>query len=45
MRIPFGDLVSGDYAIRVVAANTPFPPQGYALCVVGELSAPLTATA
>jgi subtilisin family serine protease len=35
----------GDYAIRVVAANTPFPPQGYALCVVGELAAPLTATA
>ena len=35
----------GDYAIRVVAANTPFPPQGYALCVVGELATPLTATA
>jgi len=28
---------SGDYLIRVLAQNTPFPPQGYALCICGEL--------
>jgi serine protease AprX len=32
---------AGEYSIRVLAANTPFPPQGYALCVVGELAGPL----
>jgi subtilisin family serine protease len=32
-----GQLRSGRYAIRVIAANTSFPPQGYALVVVGDL--------
>lgn len=27
----------GEYCIRVLAQNTPFPPQGYALCIVGEI--------
>jgi serine protease AprX len=28
----------GDYTLNVIAENTPKPPQGYALCVVGELT-------
>ncbi len=27
----------GPYRIDIAATNTPFPPQGYAVCVVGEL--------
>ena len=29
----------GEYRIRVIAENTPFPPQGYAVCVAGDLEA------
>jgi len=36
---------AGDYRIRVVARNTLFPPQGYALVVCGELTGPLTVAA
>jgi serine protease AprX len=32
---------AGEYRIRVIAQNTPFPPQGYALCVCGELDSEL----
>lgn len=31
----------GEYCIKVLAENTPFPPQGYALCVVGEIEGEL----
>lgn len=31
----------GKYRIRVIAQNTPFPPQGYAVCVAGQLSSGL----
>jgi hypothetical protein len=31
------DPPAGAYTVRVLARNTLFPPQGYALCVVGEL--------
>jgi subtilisin family serine protease len=31
----------GEYRVRVIAENTPFPPQGYALCVCGELASGL----
>jgi subtilisin family serine protease len=31
----------GKYRVKVVAQDTPTPPQGYALCVVGELDDPL----
>jgi serine protease AprX len=31
----------GDYRIGVLAETTPFPPQGYALCVCGELESEL----
>jgi hypothetical protein len=31
----------GVYSIMVLALNTPFPAQGYALCVYGELSSAL----
>ena len=34
-------LPAGTYRIRVIAQNTPFPPQGYALCVCGELDSDL----
>jgi hypothetical protein len=27
----------GGYQVRVVAQNTPVPPQGYALCALGDL--------
>ena len=27
----------GEYRIRVIAENTPFPPQGFAVCVTGDL--------
>jgi serine protease AprX len=33
--------VAATYRIRVWAENTAFPPQGYALCVVGDLGGPL----
>jgi serine protease AprX len=33
----------GEYCIKVLAENTPFPPQGYALCVVGEIEGELRA--
>jgi serine protease AprX len=36
---------AGDYRIRVVARNTLFPPQGYALVVCGELTGSLTVAA
>ncbi|MEA2843977.1 MAG: serine protease AprX, partial [Actinomycetota bacterium] len=29
---------SGEYRIRVIAENTPFPPQGFAVCVTGDLA-------
>jgi subtilisin family serine protease len=29
----------GEYRIRVIAENTPFPPQGFAVCVAGDLDA------
>jgi serine protease AprX len=32
----------GDYVLNVIAENTPKPPQGYALCVVGGLTGALT---
>ncbi len=28
----------GEYRIRVIAENTPFPPQGFAVCVTGDLA-------
>jgi subtilisin family serine protease len=33
---------AGDYTIAVIAENTPKPPQGYALCVVGGLTGALS---
>jgi subtilisin family serine protease len=33
----------GPYRIDVAATNTPFPPQAYALCVVGEVESELEA--
>jgi serine protease AprX len=36
---------AGQYTIDVIPENTPKPPQGYALCVVGELASPLEALA
>jgi serine protease AprX len=33
---------AGDYTINVIAENTPKPPQGYALCVVGGLTGALS---
>jgi serine protease AprX len=33
---------AGDYVVGVIAENTPKPPQGYALCVVGGLTGALT---
>jgi serine protease AprX len=35
--------VAGEYQLSVIAENTPKPPQGYAICVVGELEGPLSA--
>ncbi|HEX2195937.1 MAG TPA: S8 family serine peptidase [Actinomycetota bacterium] len=35
----------GEYDISVLAQNTPFAPQGYALCVVGEIDGDLKAVA
>jgi hypothetical protein len=32
----------GAYTLNVIAENTPKPPQGYALCVVGELEGGLS---
>lgn len=32
---------AGEYMLSVIAENTPKPPQGYALCVVGELESGL----
>jgi serine protease AprX len=37
-QVCIGKVKPGDYLIRVIAQNTPFPPQGYALCVCGELN-------
>ena len=34
----------GTYRITIFAQDTPEPPQGYALCVVGDLSEPLAMT-
>ena len=31
----------GEYQLNVIAENTPKPPQGYAVCVVGELEGAL----
>lgn len=31
----------GQYRLRIVATNTPFPPQGYATCVIGPVDGPL----
>ena len=36
------ELRQGTYRVRVVAQNTAYPPQGYALCVCGELDSDLT---
>jgi serine protease AprX len=33
---------AGEYTLNVIAENTPKPPQGYALCVVGGLTGELT---
>jgi serine protease AprX len=37
-QVCIGKVKPGDYLIRVIAQNTPFPPQGYALCVCGEIN-------
>ncbi|MEA2291140.1 MAG: serine protease AprX [Solirubrobacteraceae bacterium] len=42
-RVSIPSPAAGPYTIDVVSENTPKPPQGYALCVVGELTAPLQA--
>jgi serine protease AprX len=34
----------GTYRITIFAQDTPYPPQGYALCIVGDLSDPLAMT-
>ena len=36
---------AGEYRIRVIAENTPFPPQGYAVCVCGDLDSDTLAPA
>jgi serine protease AprX len=33
---------AGEYQLNVIAENTPKPPQGYALCVAGELEGALS---
>ena len=33
---------AGEYTLNVIAENTPKPPQGYALCVVGALTGELS---
>jgi hypothetical protein len=36
-QVVIGDPLAGTYRIRVLAENIPFPAQGYAMCVTGEL--------
>lgn len=43
VRIEPAELHEGTYRVRVVAQNTAFPPQGYAICVCGELDSDLVA--
>ena len=43
VRIEPAELREGTYRVRVVAQNTAFPPQGYAICVCGELDSDLVA--
>jgi serine protease AprX len=42
-QIVFDKPAAGEWTIEVLAENTPKPPQGYALCVVGELDTDLQA--
>jgi subtilisin family serine protease len=42
-RIDVADPPAGPYRVRLLAENTLFPPQGYALCVCGELDGGLEA--
>jgi len=41
-QIVFDKPTAGEYQLNVIAENTPKPPQGYALCVVGELEGTLS---
>jgi hypothetical protein len=34
-QVTIAEPTAGDYTVRVVATNTPFPPQGYALVAAG----------
>jgi len=40
-QIVFETPAAGQWTVEVLAENTPKPPQGYAVCVVGELDSPL----
>jgi serine protease AprX len=40
-QIVFEKPAAGQWTVEVLAENTPKPPQGYAVCVVGELDSPL----
>ena len=40
-QIVFDKPAPGQWTVEVLAENTPKPPQGYAVCVVGELDSPL----
>jgi hypothetical protein len=40
--VTIDDPLVGTYRITIFAQDTPYPPQGYALCVVGDLSDKLT---
>ena len=42
-QIVFEKPAAGQWTVEVLAENTPKPPQGYAVCVVGELDSPLEA--
>jgi hypothetical protein len=42
-QIVLGQPAAGEWTVEVLAENTPKPPQGYALCVVGEVDAGLRA--
>jgi serine protease AprX len=41
-QIVIDEPAAGAYVLNVIAENTPKPPQGYALCVVGELTGELS---
>jgi serine protease AprX len=42
-QIVFEKPAAGEWRVEVLAENTPKPPQGYAVCVVGELDSALEA--